>query len=38
MYQKDKRLCVILIEDGTFRRSRTWVVPSNDSVDTGIRK
>jgi hypothetical protein len=39
MYQKDKRLCVILIEDGTFQTfADVWVVPSNDSVDTGIRK
>jgi hypothetical protein len=39
MYQKDKRMCVILIEDGTFQTfADIWVVPSNDSVDTGIRK
>jgi len=39
MYQKGKRTCVILIEDGTFQTfADIWVVPSNDSVDTGIRK
>ncbi len=39
MYQKAKRMCVILIEDGTFQTfADIWVVPSNDSVDTGIRK
>ena len=39
MYQKAKRTCVILIEDGTFQTfADIWVVPSNDSVDTGIRK
>jgi len=39
MYQKDKRMCVILIEDGTFQTfADIWVVPANDSVDTGIRK
>jgi len=39
MYQKDKRTCVILIEDGTFQTfADIWVVPANDSVDTGIRK
>jgi hypothetical protein len=39
MYQKAKRMCVILIEDGTFQTfADIWVVPANDSVDTGIRK
>lgn len=39
MYQKAKRMCVILMEDGTFQTfADIWVVPSNDSVDTGIRK
>jgi hypothetical protein len=39
MYQKAKRMCVILIEDGTFQTfADVWVVPANDSVDTGIRK
>jgi len=39
MYQKAKRMCVILIEDGTFQTfADIWVVPANDSIDTGIRK
>jgi len=39
MYQKGKRMCVILIEDGSFQTfADVWVVPANDSVDTGIRK
>ena len=39
LYQKAQRLCVILIEDGTFQTfADIWVVRSNDSVDTGIRK
>jgi hypothetical protein len=39
MFQKAKRMCVILIADETFQTfADVWVVPANDSVDTGIRK
>ncbi|MBI5579329.1 MAG: hypothetical protein HY895_09265 [Deltaproteobacteria bacterium] len=39
MYQKARRLCLILIEDASFQTfADVWVVPANDSVDTGIRK
>ena len=40
MYQKAKRMCVILIEDGTFQ-TFSDVLGSclrNDSIDTGVRK
>lgn len=39
VFQKAERMCVIAIEDSTFRTFMDiWVVPLNDSVDTGIRK
>jgi hypothetical protein len=39
MFQKAKRMCVIVVEDSTFQTfADIWVVPANDSVDTGIRK
>ncbi len=39
MFQKAKRMCVIMIADEAFQTfADVWVVPANDSVDTGIRK
>lgn len=39
MYQKAKRLCLILVEESTFQTfADVWVVPANDSVDTGMRR
>ncbi|MCU0539586.1 MAG: hypothetical protein MUF46_06825 [Desulfobacterales bacterium] len=39
VFQKAERMCIIAIEDSTFRTFMDiWVVPLNDSVDTGIRK
>jgi hypothetical protein len=39
VFQKAERMCIIAIEDSTFRTFMDiWVVPRNDSVDTGIRK
>jgi hypothetical protein len=39
VFQKPDRMCVIAIEDSTFRTFvDIWVVPLNETVDTGIRK
>ncbi len=39
VFQKGERMCIIAIEDSTFRTFMDiWVVPLNDAVDTGIRK
>lgn len=39
VFQKAERMCMIAIEDSTFRTFMDiWVVPLNETVDTGIRK
>jgi len=39
VFQKAERMCIIAIEDSTFRTFMDiWVVPLNDAVDTSIRK